>query len=103
MESKNYSKIFQSNPYLLGAIIGLILGIFPLNQLFTNMLTIINDIILFIPRLIFNKLIECPLCSGVYFSVVVLSMTSVIVYVLLSLFFVFIIKKIKLSKENNKK
>ena len=103
MESKNYLKIFQSNPYLLGAIIGLIIGIFPLNQLFTNMLTLINDIILFIPRLMFNKLIECPLCSGVYFSVIVLSITSVIIYVLLSLFVVFILKKVKLIKENKKK
>ena len=102
MTNKKYKKDTIKNPYLLGIIVGLVIGIFPLNQLFTDNLTTINDALLFLPRVIFNQIIECPLCNGVYSSVFVLTILSVLVYILLSLAIIFIFKRISFNKKTEK-
>ena len=102
MINKHYKKQIDRNPYLLGIIIGLVIGIFPLNQLFTDKITSINDVLLFLPRIIFNQVIECPLCEGVYFSVFILSVIAVFVYVLLALSITFILRKAKSTKKTKK-
>lgn len=95
MTDRDYKKDIRKNPYFLGVILGLVIGIFPLNQLFTDKLTIINDALLFLPRIIFNQTIECPLCNGVYFSVFILLIIAILLYILLALAIIFLFRKIK--------
>ena len=98
MTNKPYKMQFNKNPYLIGFIVGIVIGVFPLNQLFTDKLTPINDTLLFLPRIIFNPTIECPLCTGVYLSIFILSIITVLVYTLLTWAIIFLFRKIKQSK-----
>lgn len=102
MTNKGYKEYISKNPYLLGVILGLLIGIFPLNQLFTNKFTLINDALLFLPRVIFNQIIECPLCNGVYFSVFILSIITILLYSLFALAIIFLFKKFKNNKNSIK-
>jgi len=101
MKTKNNIKIFfnKNYEYVLGSIIGFLIGIFPFVQSVAHNL---NDILLFIPRqIIYTIFKDCVLCS-VIFTGIVLIVISILLYSLLGLFIAFLFRKLKSNKKTEK-
>lgn len=102
MKTKSSIKIFfdKNYDYMWGVVIGFLVSIFPLNQLFTSKLTMLNDAILYIPRKIATLMYDCLLCDKYLNTVPILLL---LIYPLLGLFIAFLLRKIKPNKKTKKK
>ena len=91
--------IKKKRSYFLGGIIGLLVALFPLTQLFTSKFAKLNSLILYIPNKITDLIISCVLCTE---SLILNFILLILFYTLLGLFIAFLLRKIK-SNKNTKK
>lgn len=77
--------------YFFGLICGIIIGIFPIVELFTNRFGYLNDSILYIPRRIVYVIIDCWFCDT---AIIMVLLLSILQWSVSGLIIIFLIKKI---------
>jgi len=92
--------IKKNRGYFLGGIIGLLVALFPITQLFTSKFAKLNSIILYIPNKITDLIISCVLCTE---SLILNFILLILFYTLLGLFIAFLLRKTKSGKKTTRK
>lgn len=77
--------------YLIGVLIGIIIGLFPINLNYTDKFDYINNIILYIPRSIVWNIYDCWACWHVIITMFIL---STLLFTFLGISIVFLIEKL---------
>ena len=91
--------LIRNSDYTIGVVIGFLISVFPLNQLFTSKLVVLNDVILYIPRKIAASMYNCLLCDEYLNTVPILLL---LIYPLVGLFIAFLLRKAKSVKKPRK-
>lgn len=113
MENK-YNKVLKK-PRIIFGVIGLIIGLIPLNEFVVEllphkveyMLERINDLILYVPRSVIENIFDCLSCESFLLAFFVLFLINITFYILigfiLGLIIEFLFKNIKQNKMKKKK
>ena len=91
--------IKENRDYFFGGLIGFVVALFPITQLFTSKFANLNHLILYIPNKITDYIINCVLCTE---SLILNFILLMLVYPLLGLFIAFLFRKIKHNKKPRK-
>ena len=94
---KNFIK--ENRDYFFGGLIGFVVALFPITQLFTFKFAKLNHLILYIPNKITEYIINCILCTE---ALILNFILLILVYTFLGLFIAFLLRKIKSSKKPRK-
>ena len=95
---RNFIK--ENRDYFFGGLIGLMVSLFPITQLFTSKFAKLNYLLLYIPNKITDYLINCILCTE---ALILNFILLILVYTFLGLFIIFLLRQMQLSKNKKNK